>query len=227
MAEPTEPLDMAPVERSREQARQTYDRIARWYDLMAAPFEGPHLRRMLELLEVRPGETALDVGFGTGDVLVELARTVGPQGRVAGIDLSEKMKEVAAQKLDREDLSEEVELCVGDATSLPFEDQSFDVVCSTFTIELFELSEMEAVLGECRRVLRPGGRFGVAAMSTHESTGMSRLYQRARRHFPAALDCRPIPAEKILETNHFDIQRVERSSMAGIPVVIVVARPIQ
>ena len=223
MERPSTRFDVAPVERTHDQARQSYDRMARWYDAMAAPFEGPHLRRLVELLEVRQGEAALDVGFGTGDVVLELARAVGEEGGVVGIDISPQMKEVATAKLEEAGLEERVDLRVGDACKLPFSDASFDVVCSTFTVELFDLSEMEVVLEECRRVLRPAGRFGVAAMSSHRRTVMSAMYEAARKVAPQILDCRPIPVEEILEAAGFELKKVERGAMAGIPVAVVVA----
>ncbi len=216
-------FDVAPVERTREQAQRNYDRMARWYDVMAAPFEGPHLRRLVELLEVQQGEAALDVGSGTGDVVLQLAWAVGEKGRVSGVDISEKMNEVARGKVEQAGLEERVELWVGDACSLPFRDDSFDVVCSTFTVELFDLSEMEVVLGECRRVLRRDGRFGVAAMSSHRRTVMSAMYEAARKVAPQVLDCRPIPVEEMLEATGFELREVERGAMAGIPVALVVA----
>ena len=219
------PLEIAPVERSHDAARQAYDRMARVYDLMAAPFEGPHTRRMVELLKITPAEAVLDVGFGTGDVLCELAERVGPDGRVAGVDISPAMRDVAMEKLRRLDLGDGVDLQVADACSLPFDDDSFDVACISFTLELFSVDEMQQVLGECRRVLQPTGRLGVTAMSNHDRTAMARIYEWLRRYFPAYMDCRPIPVDTVVQNRHFHVVERERSSMAMIPVSIIVARP--
>ena len=218
-------IEVAPVERSHERAREAYNRMARWYDLMAAPFEGPHTRRMVEMLDVQPSEVALDVGFGTGDVVRELAERVGDDGRVAGVDISTKMKQVATEKLRRRELIDRTDLRVADACSLPFSDASFDVVCMSFTLELFSVDEMQQVLGECRRVLRPAGRLGITSMSSHQRTTMSRLYEALRQYFPAQLDCRPIPVDTVLEARHFDVRQMEWSTMAMIPVAIAVATP--
>lgn len=214
-----------PIERSHEQARQTYDRLAGWYDLVATPFEAPHRRRMVELLDVRRGESILEMGFGTGDVLYELAGRVGARGRVAGVDISPRMVEVATRKLEHAGFYNRTDLRVGDACEMPFDDDSFDAICSSFTLELFEVDEIPTVLGECRRLLREDGRLAVASMSSHVTTPMARLYQLARRLFPAALDCRPIPVERFLEDGGFSVRRSEHARMAGIPVAVVVASP--
>lgn len=216
---------VAPVERSHDQARRNYDRLARWYDLMASPFESRHRHKMLEMLDARRGESVLDVGFGTGDAVCELARSVGDTGTVAGIDISAAMKEVAAEKLRDHDLAGRAELHVGDACSLPFDDDRFDGACASFTLELFDIDEMQTVLGEIRRVLRPDGRLAIASLSNHRQTVMSRLYVAARRLFPAALDCRPIPVEDVIAQRHFDVRDSTHSTMAGIPVAVVVATP--
>lgn len=95
----------------------------------------------------------------------------------------------------------------------------------SFTFELFSVDEMQQVLGECRRVLRPTGRLGVTSMSSHERTTMARIYEGLRKYFPALLDCRPIPVDTVLELRHFDIRQMEWSTMAMIPVAIAVATP--
>lgn len=213
--------EIAPVGRSRDEARASYDRLAPFYDVIASPFEGIHRHRMVEMLGATRGESVLDVGFGTGAVVTELAGEVGKTGMVAGIDISPEMKRVADKKIDRFGLEDRTDLRVGDACDLPFEDDSFDAVCASFTLELFELGEMHRVLEEWRRVLVEDGRVAVAALSTHERTMASRIYELLHRLFPSVLDCRPIPVEDILEEAGFSVREVVHAKMVRIPVAIV------
>src|ERR671915_2182387 len=84
------------------QVRAMFDRIARVYDLMNSVMTaGLHHRwreRAADLTALDPGDSALDVACGTGDLAIELARRVGPSGTVVGSDFSEVMLERARQK---------------------------------------------------------------------------------------------------------------------------------
>ena len=86
---------------------------------------------------------------------------MGDTGHVVGLDISPGMREVATERLAHAGLAGRVDLQVGDGSSLAFADDSFDAVFLSFTLELFDTPELGVVLGECRRVLRPGGRFGL------------------------------------------------------------------
>src|SRR5919201_5340745 len=85
-----------------EQVRAMFDRIARVYDLMNSVMTvGLHHRwreRAADLAAVRPGDRALDVATGTGDLALELASRVGPEGEVVGADFSQRMLEHARAK---------------------------------------------------------------------------------------------------------------------------------
>jgi ubiquinone/menaquinone biosynthesis C-methylase UbiE len=109
---------------------------------------------MLNVLDVRIGNSVLDVGCGAGDDAREIARLVGPTGRVVGVDHSEAMVQVAREKSRGSGLS--VEFQVGDAQHLLFADSSFD----RYRTErmLMHVSYPKGVITEAVRVLRSGGR---------------------------------------------------------------------
>ena len=93
---------MAEIQRvfqSKAETKAFYDKISHVYDLLAEHSEGPIRRAGLEKLDARPGEKALEIGFGTGHCLVSLAQSVGPTGKVYGLDLSERMLDVAQDNL--------------------------------------------------------------------------------------------------------------------------------
>ncbi len=97
----------------------------------------------------------LDACCGTGDLALELARTVGRSGQVTGLDFSAEMLQRAARKTPRADAAQ-VEWVRGDATAMPFADNSF--AAATIAFGLRNLPDPEAGLRELARVVRPGGR---------------------------------------------------------------------
>ena len=105
--------------------------------------------------DLKPGDAALDVCCGTGDFSFELARAVGTDGRVVGVDFSLPMIELAKKKA-RHYGYEAIDFLTANARKLPFADCSFD--CVTVGFGLRNLSDVRDGLREIARVLRPGGR---------------------------------------------------------------------
>jgi ubiquinone/menaquinone biosynthesis C-methylase UbiE len=214
---------LRPVSRTRPAARQAYDRASRWSRL-EEPFERRAQLAGLRLLRVQPSERVLEVGCGAGGALVALARRVGPAGRVVGVDLSPRMIHLSAARLRRAGLAGRAELLVADASTIPFADASFDAVFMSFTLELFDTPEIPLVLAECRRVLRPGGRIGVVALSrAAPASRLTRFYERLHDRFPAALDCRPINARLAIEAAGFGEARSAFMPLWGLRAEAVVA----
>lgn len=215
---------VAPVMGSTTQTRRTYDRLARFYNVLEAPFE--HRTRVagLQLLGARPGERILEIGPGTGLALRTLARAVGTQGRVVGVDLSAGMINVARRRTSRQDLPTPPLLVHGDGRRLPFGLGTFDAVTMSFTLELIPTPDIPIVLGECRLVLRPGGRIVVVALDlTAEQHAMTRLYLAGHRRWPHLVDCRPIPLEEVLASASFTPTNRWSGAILGLPVAAVEA----
>lgn len=217
--------DISPVTRTKAQARASYDRMSPWYDLLSGSSERKHREAGLAVLQASAGETILEIGFGTGHSLLALARSVGLSGHIYGLDISAGMRQAAEGRLRVEGLSDRATLTCGDAVRLPYGDDFFNVVCMSFTLELFDTPEIPTVLQECRRVLKTGGRLGVVAMVKGDKPGlMERLYEWFHRRFPTYADCRPIYASKSMQEAGFNIQDISRSTMWGLPVEVVLAR---
>jgi demethylmenaquinone methyltransferase/2-methoxy-6-polyprenyl-1,4-benzoquinol methylase len=139
-----------------------FDRISPSYDrmnlLMSMGCDGRWRRLGVRAAGAQPGDAALDVCCGTGDLAVELRRAVGPSGRVVGLDFSPQMLEVARGK------SSAVEWLQGDALALPFADGEFAAACVGFGVR--NLSDHGRGFAEMSRVVRPGGRVVCLEMST-------------------------------------------------------------
>ena len=159
------------VLQTKSETKAFYDKIAKVYDLLAEHSERPMREAGLRLLAAAPGEHVLEIGFGTGHILAELAKAVGPTGRVFGIDISENMLAHARDVLSNKGLIDRVSLDCGDAESLPYGDGSMDGIFMCFTLELFDTPDIPKVLAECKRVLRPGGRIVVVAVSKEGKEG--------------------------------------------------------
>ena len=214
------------VNRSKEAARASYNRMSRWYDMIAGSTEKKYRDRGLEKLSAQRGETILEIGFGTGHCLVALANAVGTSGRVIGLDLSDGMLSIAGERLQQEGLSDRADLHLGDAAHLEFLDaDEVDGVFMSFTLELFDTPEIPCVLQECHRILKPRGRLAVVSMTKTNPPGLPvRLYEWFHEYMPDYADCRPIFARQALEENGFKIQDVSLSSMWGLPVEIVLGK---
>lgn len=214
------------VNRSKEEARASYNRLSRWYDAIAGSTEKKYRDRGLEKLSAQPGERILEIGFGTGHCLVSLAQAVGSAGGVIGLDISDGMLAIARERLRKAGLDDRVELRLGDAANLEFiEAGSLDGVFMSFTLELFDNPEIPRVLGECHRILKPGGRIAVVSMTKTDPPGLAvRMYEWFHERVPNYADCRPIFARRSIEQSGFAIQDVSVASMWGLPVEIVLGR---
>jgi demethylmenaquinone methyltransferase/2-methoxy-6-polyprenyl-1,4-benzoquinol methylase len=214
--------EILPVRRSKQQAQESYNRLSRWYDLLAGIAEWKYKEAGLSMLNAQSGEHILEIGFGTGACLLPLAEAVGEDGAISGIDLSPGMLAVADNKLIKAGLSKNVTLTCGDAAQLPYPDGNFNALYSSFTLELFDTPEIPTVLAECLRVLRPDGRICIVSMAKRQKLNLiTWLYEWTHRNFESFADCRPIFVAKSLETGGFQVQATQQMSMFGLPVDVV------
>ena len=152
--------------------RAMFDRISRFYDVMnsvmTAGLHHSWRRRAAELSRLEPGGRALDVATGTGDLAVELASRVGPEGTVVGCDFSDSMLEQARAK------APQLEWEWANALELPYPDASFDAATVGFGARNF--SDLDRGLAEMARVVRPGGRVVVLEITTPTRPPLSTFF---------------------------------------------------
>jgi ubiquinone/menaquinone biosynthesis C-methylase UbiE len=113
-------------------------------------------RRIVDEAELKPGETVLDCGCGTGTLAVIAGERVGPNGAVHGIDLSPDQLAIAREKANGGNLH--IGFHEGSIDELPFPDNSFDAVFSTLMIHHVPTDVKRAAFREMHRVLKPGGK---------------------------------------------------------------------
>lgn len=218
-------MQVSSVARSKAEAAAAYDRMSRFYDLLAGYSERRLSELGLQKLAPHGDERLLEIGAGTGRSLVGAAKSAGYHGDVCGIDISRGMLGVTRARIRGAGVAERVHLARADGAGLPFAADSFDAIFMSFTLELFDGREIAVVLHECRRVLRSSGRICVVAMSKRAKAGpMVKLYEWAHHRFPRYVDCRPIYLQQALEEAAFRVIDVTNNSLWGLPVAVVVAR---
>jgi demethylmenaquinone methyltransferase/2-methoxy-6-polyprenyl-1,4-benzoquinol methylase len=154
-----------------------FDRIAGRYDAMNSVMTaGLHHRwreRAADRARLGPGDSALDVCCGTGDLALALARRVGPDGRVVGCDFSEPMLDLARDKAAAAGAGE-VRFEWADALALPYPDGAFDAVTVGFGVR--NLADLDRGLREMARVLEPGGRAVILEITQPRRPPLSTFY---------------------------------------------------
>jgi demethylmenaquinone methyltransferase/2-methoxy-6-polyprenyl-1,4-benzoquinol methylase len=211
------------VTRTKAQAKASYDRLSPFYDLFAGGSEQKFRNLALEHLHVSRGETVLEIGFGTGACLKQMAEAVGENGRVYGIDISSGMLVASQQRLKKAGLEDRVDLTCQDALKMPYPQDKFEVVFMGFALELFDSPEIPQVLAQVKRVLRPNGRLGVVSMSKENGTSpLMRIYEWLHQVLPQVVDCRPIYVEGSINEAGFGIEYKQRFSIFGLPGEIVI-----
>lgn len=165
----------------REKARRVrgvFDSVARNYDLMNDLMSGGAHRLWkhftLSLTGLRPGQQALDVAGGTGDLAAGLARQVGDRGLVVLSDINSAMLQRGRDRLTDRGVLGNVHYIQANAERLPFADASFD--CVTIGFGLRNVTDKPAALAAMRRVLKPGGQLLVLEFSHPVAPGLGPLY---------------------------------------------------
>jgi SAM-dependent methyltransferase len=133
---------------------------------------------MMEKARLAEGESALDLGTGTGAVAQRASLGVGPNGRVVACDISPEMLAIAQQRFTRLGLGN-VTTSEGRAESLPVEDETFDVVLAS--LSMMYVIDRAAAAREIARVLRPGGRFVASVWAGPEECDIVLFQQTAGR----------------------------------------------
>ncbi|HSL46682.1 MAG TPA: methyltransferase domain-containing protein [Anaerolineales bacterium] len=171
---------------SVEQPAETGGNLIRWapyYDLVTNVMtlgQAGRLRKVTaDLALIKPGDSVLDVGCGTGEVTLR-AKMCAKNGNVYGIDPAPEMINVARQKAARKRL--DIDFRVGVIEALPFPDASIDVVTSSLMMHHLPEDLKARGLAEIYRVLKPGGRLLIADFMRPTGSFLNHLFIAFTRH---------------------------------------------
>ena len=155
-----------------------FDRISPKYDarnhLLSFNIDKVWRKKTAKAVSKSQPKTILDLATGTADLAIAVAKR-NPQAHLIGMDISEKMLDIGKEKVKQQNLANQIELRLGDAAALPFEDNSFDAVTVAFGVRNFE--DLGKGLSEISRVLKPGGHAVVLEFSMPERFPVKQLYR--------------------------------------------------
>jgi SAM-dependent methyltransferase len=161
--------------RAKDLCRDWFSRHASSYATDPSQVAGPDLLLLLERLETRPADRALDVGTAAGNT----ARAIAPRvAEVVGLDLTPAMRRPFEERALAEGLGN-CRFAVGDSDRIPFPDASFDLVTCRRAVHHFP--DPAAAMAEMARVLRPGGRAGFADMAAPPNPAAAALFNDLER----------------------------------------------
>ncbi len=160
----------------KEQVAKMFDTISKEYDglnrVISFGIDVKWRKKVVQIIGDTHPKSILDIATGTGDLAINLTKTKASQ--IIGLDISEGMLNVGRQKIEKLQLSDLIEMKLGDSEKIPFEDNSFDAITVAFGVRNFE--DLEKGLSEIYRVLKTGGTFVVLETSVPTKTPYKQGY---------------------------------------------------
>lgn len=207
---------------TQKEIGRLYDNIAWFYDIWAGLTETRARKRALEIAEIQDGQSALEVAVGTGIAFEELVRR-NPNGKNIGIDLSPKMLARAKKRLQVLPDSN-YSLDVSSAYALPVDNDSIDLLMNNYMFDLIAYEDMDKVLNEFSRVLKPDGQLVLVNMTIGERAG-SGIYDYLYQLSPRLMGgCRGIRLADRLGRNGFYVDSREYCQQMLFPSEVILAR---
>ncbi len=149
----------------KEQVTQMFDNVSSNYDflnrLLTFGIDVNWRKKVVKMVADQNAKIIMDIATGTGDLAIMLAN-INPE-KVIGLDISQGMLDVGKKKVEQLNLTDKVEMVIGDSENLTFADNTFDAITVGFGVRNFE--NLEKGLGEIYRVLKPKGTFVVLETS--------------------------------------------------------------
>ena len=161
----------------KEQVASMFDTISGNYDnlnrVISFGIDIKWRKKVLAIVQKSKPTTILDIATGTGDLAILMAATNAK--KIVGLDISAGMLEVGVQKISNKNLSNRIEMVLGDSENIPFDDNYFDAITVAFGVRNFE--NLEKGLTEILRVLKPQGTFVILETSVPEKTPYKQGYK--------------------------------------------------
>jgi len=160
----------------KEQVAKMFDTISNEYDglnrVISFGIDIKWRKKVVEIVGKTNPKSILDIATGTGDLAINLANTKA--NKITGLDISEGMLDVGRKKINDLQLTNTIEMVLGDSENIPFEDNTFDAITVAFGVRNFE--NLEKGLSEIYRVLKTGGTFVVLETSVPTKTPFKQGY---------------------------------------------------
>ena len=199
----------------------SFAEVAWFYDFWARLTETRAVQRALELAELTDNLSVLEVAVGTGGLFSEIVAR-NPHGHNEGLDLSPAML-VRARKRLQQMPATAFSLQLGSAYQLPYPDESFDRLFSTYMLDLLPEGDFPKVLSEFRRVLKPGGKMVLVSFG-FGTQWVNHFWYWLASAFPSLLtNCRPVRMDQTAPQVGFHDLQVEHLSQNTFPSDIIVA----
>jgi ubiquinone/menaquinone biosynthesis C-methylase UbiE len=161
--------------------REFFNDIAADYDARVAPCRVLQVKALVFELQLSGRERVLDIGCGSGLLSQEVLRFLTKGGYMTGIDMSRPMLEICRRKLTSAGFRN-FDIREGNSLALDFPDDSFDVIVSSNVLPFVD--EQDKFIAEVRRVLRPGGRFGLISLHTEVYKEIYKVIHDVRTSYP-------------------------------------------
>lgn len=161
----------------KEQISEMFDNVSSKYDFLnhflSLGIDIIWRKKVVNIIKKTKAKKILDIATGTGDLAIAM-RKVNPE-KIIGLDLSKGMLEQGRKKVEKNGLSNLIEMVLGDSENLPFEDDTFDAITVSFGVRNFE--DLNKGLKEINRVLKPKGTFVILEFSQPGKFPMKQLYK--------------------------------------------------
>ena len=198
-----------------------YDRTAWFYDIWASLTESKAQKRAIEIAEVQNKTTILDVAVGTGILFRKIVKQ-NPDGKNYGIDISQGMLAKAKMKFYNQE-NKIYSLEIGSAFDIRMDDGSVDILFNNYMFDLILFDQMDNVINEFARVLKPGGKLVLVNMTKAEQFGAG-LYERIYRLSPPLMGgCRGVQMFNLLTEHRFKLITREYVQQMLFPSEVILA----
>ncbi len=161
----------------KEQVANMFDNISKEYDglnrVISFGIDVKWRKKVVKIVTSHKPGNVLDIATGTGDLAINLVKTGA--SKIVGLDISQGMLDVGKQKISKRQLSDSIDMILGDSENMPFEDHTFDAITVAFGVRNFET--LEKGLKEILRVLKPGGVFVILETSVPTKTPYKQGYR--------------------------------------------------
>ena len=205
----------------QEDVGKLYDRTAWFYDIWASLTESKAQKRAIEIAEVQNNTTILDVAVGTGRLFRKIVKQ-NPDGINYGIDISPGMLAKAKMKLSKED-NKIYSLEIGSAFDIRMDDGSVNILFNNYMFDLISFDQMDNVINEFARVLKPSGKLVLVNMTKAEQFGAG-VYERICRISPPLIGgCRGVQMLDLLTKHGFKVITREYVQQMLFPSEVILA----